>query len=241
MIRRRALPASSSSPPLVASPAHAQRLYDDMIAAVNNDRAGDVKALLARGVDPDTVDPNGDPCSTSAARAGFTGPSTSCSRPRSTSTRAARFGDTPMMGAALEGHLEIVKKLRARGAALDYKGWTPLIYAATGGRDAVVAFLLDQGANVNADSPNGTTALMMAVREGKGSTVELLIKRGRRRQPPQRERRLGARLGEARQRGRDGRTFCAARARRTRGAGRRLRDRTRAAPDRRRLRRLSPR
>ena len=27
-------------------------------------------------------------------------------------------------------------------------------------------------------SPNGTTALMMAVREGKGSTVDLLVKRG---------------------------------------------------------------
>ncbi len=83
-----------------------------------------------------------------------------------------------MMGAALEGHLDIVKKLRTHGAALDYKGWTPLVYAATGGRDAVVAYLLDQGADVNAPSPNGTTALMMAVREGKASTVELLVKRG---------------------------------------------------------------
>jgi ankyrin repeat protein len=31
---------------------------------------------------------------------------------------------------------------------------------------------------VNAVSPNGTSALMMAVREGKGSTVTLLIARG---------------------------------------------------------------
>ena len=37
---------------------------------------------------------------------------------------------------------------------------------------------LAEGANVNAVSPNGTLALMMAVREGKGSTVTLLIARG---------------------------------------------------------------
>ena len=35
---------------------------------------------------------------------------------------------------------------------------------ATGGHDAVVAYLLNEGANVNAASPNGTTALMMAER-----------------------------------------------------------------------------
>ena len=66
------------------------------------------------------------------------------------------------------GHLDLVKKLRARGAEIDGTGWTPLIYAATGGHDAVVEYLLAEGANVNAVSPNGTSALMMAVREGEG-------------------------------------------------------------------------
>ncbi len=82
------------------------------------------------------------------------------------------------MGAALAGRLDIVKKLRAKGAELDFKGWTPLIYAATGGHDTIVASCCDQGANVNAESANGTTALMMAVRESKGATVDLLVKRG---------------------------------------------------------------
>ncbi len=62
-----------------------------------------------------------------------------------------------------------MRTLRARGAALENPGWTALIYAATGGHDAIVTYLLAEGANINAPSPNGTTALMMAVREGKGT------------------------------------------------------------------------
>ena len=66
----------------------------------------------------------------------------------------------------------------ARGADVNQKGWTALIYAATGGRDAIVTYLLGEGADINAKAPNGTTALMMAVRENKPSTVDLLIARG---------------------------------------------------------------
>ncbi|MEO5764297.1 MAG: ankyrin repeat domain-containing protein [Casimicrobiaceae bacterium] len=176
--RRGALRAILLLVALAAAPVSAQRLYEDMIAAVANDRAGEVKALLARGVDPDIVDPNGDPLLYTAARSGSAATLDVLLATKVKVDARNRFGDTPLMGAALEGHLDAVRKLRARGAALDYKGWTPLAYAATGGRDDVVAYLLDQGANVNAASLNGTTALMMAVREAKGSTVALLIRRG---------------------------------------------------------------
>jgi ankyrin repeat protein len=74
--------------------------------------------------------------------------------------------------------MSIAKKLRARGAQLETLGWTPLIYAATGGHDDMVRYLLAEGANIDAVSPNGTTALMMAVREEKFSTAALLIARG---------------------------------------------------------------
>jgi ankyrin repeat protein len=176
--RRRALRAFVLLASLGAAPALAQRLYEDTIAAVANDRASEVKALLARGVDPNIVDPNGDPLLYTAARAGNRATVDVLLASKVNVDARNRFGDTPLMGAALEGHLDIVRKLRARGAAVDGRGWTPLIYAATGGRDDVVAYLLDQGASVDATSPNGTTALMMAVRAGRGSTVELLVRRG---------------------------------------------------------------
>jgi ankyrin repeat protein len=83
-----------------------------------------------------------------------------------------------MMLAALNGHVGIAKALRVKGAGVDGSGWTPLIYAATGGHDDIVRWLLGEGADVNAASPNGTTALMMAVRENRYSTAILLIARG---------------------------------------------------------------
>jgi ankyrin repeat protein len=161
-----------------AVPVRAQQLYDDLIVAVANDRADTVKTLLNLGVDPNSVDPNGDPILYIAARAGNAATVDVLLATKVKVDARTRYGDTPLMGAALAGQLEIAKRLRAKGAELDYPGWTPLIYASTGGHDAVVTFLLDQGANINAESANGTTALMMAAREGKGRTVDLLVKRG---------------------------------------------------------------
>jgi len=156
----------------------AQQIYEDLIVAVANDRADDVKRLLARGMDPNSVDPNGDPLLLIAARAGYRATVDVLLAAKANVNAKNRFGDTPLMIAALNGQLDIVRRLRMRGGELDPRGWTPLIYAATGGHDDVVGYLLDQGANINAQSPNGTTALMMAVRESRGSTVDLLLRRG---------------------------------------------------------------
>ena len=163
---------------IAAAPALAQQVYEDLIIAVANDRADEVKRLLARGMDANSVDPNGDPLLFTAARAGYRVTVDVLLAAKANVNAKNRFGDTPLMAAALNGHLEIVRKLRTQGADIEPRGWTPLIYAATGGHDDVVAYLLDQGANINAQSPNGTTALMMAVREGRASTFDLLMRRG---------------------------------------------------------------
>ena len=156
----------------------AQQVLEDFVFAVNNDKAADVKAMLGRGMDPNTTDANGDPALLMAARGGNAAVVDVLLAAKAEVDRRNRFGDTALMAASLNGHLAIAKTLRAKGAALDFKGWTPLIYAATGGHDEIVKWLLVEGANLNAQAPNGVTALMMATREGKYSTALLLIDRG---------------------------------------------------------------
>ena len=158
-------------------PASAQ-LYEEFVFAVANDRVAQVKELLSKGIDPNTVDPNGEPALVVAARLGFTGTVDALLAAKANVNAKSTVGDNAIMMAALNGHLELVRKFRLRGAQIDGGGWTPLIYAATGGHDAVVTYLLSEGAAINATSPNGTSALMMATRESKASTVHLLIARG---------------------------------------------------------------
>ena len=161
-----------------ASAVRAQQTLEDFFIFVANDRVADVKALLARGMDPDSVDKNGDPAIVVAARAGSAATLDVLLATKLNVNARNRYGDTALMMAAIGGRLDLVKKLRARGAEVNQKGWTALIYAAAGGHDAIVTYLLSEGADINAVSPNLTTALMMAAREGRLSTLDLLIARG---------------------------------------------------------------
>jgi hypothetical protein len=89
-----------------------------------------------------------------------------------------RLGETPLMIAALQGDLKNARRLVELGAQVNRPGWTPLHYAATGGHVAMTRWLLEESAYIDAESPNGTTPLMMAARQGRQSIVELLISEG---------------------------------------------------------------
>ena len=143
----------------------AQGLLDELAVAAANDRPDDVRKLIGRGMDPNSVDANGDTPLCIAARNGSARTIDVLLSAKADPNRPNRFNDTPLMLASLSGNLEVVRRLVAAGAAIDPPGWTPLIYAATGGHDAIVTFLAQRGANLDAASPNGTTALMMAIRE----------------------------------------------------------------------------
>lgn len=151
---------------------------EDFVLAVANDRIDEVSALLKYGLDPNTVGPDGFPVLVTAAREGSARALDLLLAAGAKIDLGGASGDNALMIASLKGHLDIAKRLRARGAALERPGWTPLIYAATGGHDDVVRYLLAEGSNINAVSPNRTTALMMAIREEKYSTAMLLIDRG---------------------------------------------------------------
>ena len=82
------------------------------------------------------------------------------------------------MMAALKGHLELVRQLIGRDADVNKPGWTALHYAATNGHVAVMQLLLDHHAYIDAESPNGTTPLMMAAQYGSPGAVKLLLEAG---------------------------------------------------------------
>ncbi len=86
--------------------------------------------------------------------------------------------ESVLMLAALKGHFRLVQKLVEHDADVNKPGWTPLHYAASAGHVKIVEYLLEQSAYIDAESPNGTTPLMMAAMYGSPEAVKLLIQAG---------------------------------------------------------------
>ncbi|XP_028373172.1 kinase D-interacting substrate of 220 kDa isoform X1 [Phyllostomus discolor] len=90
-------------------------------------------------------------------------------------------GQTPLMIAAEQGSLEIVKELVKNGANCnleDLDNWTALISASKEGHVHVVEELLRCGADVEHRDMGGWTALMWACYKGRTEVVELLLSHG---------------------------------------------------------------
>jgi len=165
---------------LSAGPASAVT-YDsvDFFRAVNVDNADAVARMLAAGLDPNQLDPRGQPALIVALQG--------------ESLKVAKVlwdakgididirnhaGETPLMMAALKAEVDAAGALVAHGAAVRKDGWAPLHYAATGGSAAIVRLLLAKGAVLEARSPNGSTPLMMAARYGNEEAVDALLAAG---------------------------------------------------------------
>ncbi|HWP12695.1 MAG TPA: ankyrin repeat domain-containing protein [Ramlibacter sp.] len=153
--------------------------YEDFFVAVKQDNPAAITALLQRGFDPDTPDPKGLPglylalrdSSLKAAQALIDWPKTNVE------VRTPQ-DESPLMMAALKGHLELARKLIGRDADVNKTGWTPLHYAATNGHVAIIELLLERHAYIDAESPNGTTPLMMAAHYGSTAAVKVLLDAG---------------------------------------------------------------
>lgn len=163
---------------LLAAGSATAGVYEDLMNAIAIDDRAAVETLLKRGVDPDTVSPQGEPLVLLAVREGKLEvlKAVLAHRPKVNARNA--LGETALMLAAIRGRMDMVRLLLESGAAVNQPGWTPLIYAAAGSQTDIARLLIERGAQVNAAAENGTTALMMAAREGHLSIVLLLMEKG---------------------------------------------------------------
>ena len=153
--------------------------YVDFFRAVNVDNANKVAELLNRGFDPNTANESGQVALYLAMKEDS--PKVAAvllSSPTLKIDATNAVGETALMMAALNGRLNLAKKLLDHGAQVQKPGWSPVHYAASGPSTELLALLLDRGANVNALAPNGSTPLMMAARFGTEDSVKLLVQRG---------------------------------------------------------------
>lgn len=153
--------------------------YEDFFLAVNRDDGDGITALVQRGFDPNSRNPEGQTALHLALRDQSARVAKALWAHRGLDVNAVNAsGETPLMMAALRGDVEWSRRLIERGAKVHKEGWSPLHYAATGPEPRVVAMLLDRGAPIDARSPNRSTPLMMAARYGAEATVDLLLGRG---------------------------------------------------------------
>ena len=146
---------------------------------VTNDNVASVKALLASGFDPNTRSPNQQTGLIQATRDGaWQVFDTLLASPKVNVNAANQYNETPLMYVALIGDLPRVKALVAKGAKVNKEGWTPLHYAAVKANATVAKFLLENGALPNELTPEGDTALILAVRADSVETVQVLINGG---------------------------------------------------------------
>lgn len=163
----------------IAGPAIAGA-YDDFFRAVKLNDAKTVASLLARGLDPNLIEPErGETGLMIALRENSTAVLDVLLQSKQIDFEVKAFnGDNALMIAAFKGNLRAVEGLIERGAEVNKPGWTPLHYAAFVGNNDIVKLLLDKSAYIDAESPNKTTPIMMAARAGHILTVKLLLDEG---------------------------------------------------------------
>jgi ankyrin repeat protein len=154
--------------------------YDDFFRAVKIDDPSTVKSLLARGFDPNLVEPErGDTGLILALREASMKVFEVLLNARDVDLEAKSFnGDNALMIACYSQNKAAVEALLAKGAEVNRPDWTPLHYAAAVGNNQIVQILLDKSAYIDAESPNKTTPIMMAARGGHIMTVKLLLDEG---------------------------------------------------------------
>ncbi|MBX9936603.1 MAG: ankyrin repeat domain-containing protein [Burkholderiaceae bacterium] len=181
MIRRSFLTTATAVCALLASGAQAGA-HDEFFRAIHRDDADTLQTLLRRGMDPNTRNNKGQTGMVLALQLGSLHAFAALvAAPRVNVEVRNVHGESPLMMAALQGHIDAARLLIERGADVNKTGWTPLHYAASKDQPAqeqMVALLLEHHAYIDAASPNDTTPLMMAAQYGSMAVLHLLLDEG---------------------------------------------------------------
>jgi ankyrin repeat protein len=152
-------------------------------STMDNDLAGVTRALK-QGADVDTTEPleSLTPLIIASTK-GYTEIATHLIEAGADVNATSKQGVTPLMGAAMNGHADLVTLLATKNTNLDQLSEmqyseNALHLAARNGHTAVIEALLKAGADVNALEGTHSTALMYAAYRGHLDAVELLIKQG---------------------------------------------------------------
>jgi len=153
--------------------------FDDFFTAIKQDRGAKVSELLMKGFDANTSDSKGQ----NGLYLALQGPSPQVIEilmewPKTNLNQLNAQGESVLMLVALKGQLALAEKMIKKGADVNKTGWTPLHYASSGGHAPVISLLLENSAYIDAESPNGSTPLMMAAMYGSSASVRLLLQEG---------------------------------------------------------------
>lgn len=163
-------------------PAALASSFEDFFSAIKNDDVAEIQRLAQRGFDLNTVNKRGEHALFLAMRDDSAKVATYLlSQPGVQVEVRTPNDESPLMMAALKGRLALATRLIEREAEVNKPGWAPLHYAATDASaqaPAMVRLLLEHHAYIDAESPNGTTPLMMAAHYGSPTVVKILLEEG---------------------------------------------------------------
>ena len=150
--------------------------YEDMEEALIRGDTGAAVALINRGMDVNTVDRHGNTLLTQSIRRDLPELFDYLMQRKARINMRNRNGETALSIAAYLGRAKYVQRLGDAGAEVNFFGWPPLAYAAYNGHTEIVEYLLKRGAEIDAKTENGSTALFFASRFGHIETVRTLLK-----------------------------------------------------------------
>ena len=157
---------------------HVRREADDHIGSLP-DRKAIVLKLLDLGLTADMLNTEGETPLICAARYGLEDMVLVLISKRAYLNPLDNSNCSPLMRAAENGHIHVVKILIERQREEEFLApCRSLIGSANKGMESAVRVLLDAGVKVNAAHYDGDTALMKAARKGHDNIVRLLLDKG---------------------------------------------------------------